>query len=362
MLSVVGNVSIAEIDPESEGRRSLLVDVEERPLTTVTVGLGAGDRDFGYVRLSGEVTRRNLGGRDRSITQFFSGSARGLRLLTTYREPYVFGRRQDLFITGFREEEEKESFSFARYGLLLETVRRLTKSWSVIGRYTMQKTDNDLDPLLVIDREFEKATISGPALSIVNDTRDDPLDPRRGHFVGGDAQLSHRALGGESFLKGFVQGSLYHRLRPRVLFAGNARLGLAGTFEGEPEGLPLTERFFAGGDYSIRGFPLDFVGPLDLSEEAQPRLLPVGGNALLLGSAELRFDFGRYVGLAAFTDMGNVFPLVSDLDLENLRYTAGLGLRYRSAFGPIRVDWGYKLNRREKESASRFHFTVGHAF
>ena len=66
--------------------------------------------------------------------------------------------------------------------------------------------------------------------------------------------------------------------------------------------------------------------------------------------------------MAAFTDAGNVYPLVSELDLGDLRYTAGLGLRYRSALGPLRVDWGYKLNRRRGESAYRFHFTLGHAF
>jgi outer membrane protein insertion porin family len=60
--------------------------------------------------------------------------------------------------------------------------------------------------------------------------------------------------------------------------------------------------------------------------------------------------------------MGNVYPLVGDIDLGDMRYTAGVGLRYRSALGPLRVDWGYKLDRREGEDAYRFHFTLGHAF
>jgi outer membrane protein insertion porin family len=73
-------------------------------------------------------------------------------------------------------------------------------------------------------------------------------------------------------------------------------------------------------------------------------------------------DAGHHFSVAAFTDAGNVYLLASEMDLGDLRYTAGLGLRYRSALGPLRVDWGYKLNRRSGESAYRFHFTLGHAF
>jgi outer membrane protein insertion porin family len=63
-----------------------------------------------------------------------------------------------------------------------------------------------------------------------------------------------------------------------------------------------------------------------------------------------------------FADVGNVYRLVSDFDLGDLRYSAGVGLRYRTAFGPIRVDWAFKLNRRGEESSSHVHLTIGHAF
>ena len=77
---------------------------------------------------------------------------------------------------------------------------------------------------------------------------------------------------------------------------------------------------------------------------------------------ELRVDTGRYLSAALFSDVGNVYPLVSDFTLRDLRYTAGMGLRYRSALGPLRVDWGFKLNRRPGESPYNVHLTIGHAF
>jgi outer membrane translocation and assembly module TamA len=88
-----------------------------------------------------------------------------------------------------------------------------------------------------------------------------------------------------------------------------------------------------------------------------------GGNALVLGGAELRYNLTRAVQLASFLDLGNVFVQGRDIDLGQLRRSAGLGLRYRTPIGPIRLDWGYVLDPQPgDESRSRFHLTIGHAF
>ncbi len=76
----------------------------------------------------------------------------------------------------------------------------------------------------------------------------------------------------------------------------------------------------------------------------------------------MRLDATHALSLAAFSDVGNVYSLISDVDLGELRYTAGLGLRYKTSFGPLRFDWGYKLNRMRGEAPYHFHVTVGHAF
>jgi len=360
-LGLFQSVRITEVDPESVDHRSVVVSAEEAPRTTIAYGVGSAERDL--FRGSIEVTRRNLFGMDRSLSTFARASFRGSRFLTTFREPYLFGRRQELLATGYREEEDRDGFSFVRYGALLQTVRRLSTPWSLIVRYTYQQTStfNVQIPLDEVDRQYQSSTLSGPSASVVNDTRDDPLDPRRGHFVGADVQFTSRWLGGDTFIKGFLQASRYSRLHARVLFAAGARLGVARTFGlGEPLRLPLPDRFFAGGPYSLRGFETDSVGPLEPTTSRGP--IPTGGNALLLGGAEVRVDAGRSFSLATFVDAGNVYRLASGIDLGDVRYAAGLGLRYRTALGPLRIDWGYKLNRRGDESRSRFHFTVGHAF
>ena len=349
-LGLFESVSISELDTGAEGRRTFVVRAHEGPRTTIAYGVGYAERDL--LRGSAEATRRNLFGMDRSLSAFARISFRGSRLLASYREPYLFGRRQDLFATAFREEEDRDSFDFIRYGGLLQTSHPLTRAFRLIlrGSYQRTRTFNIEVPIDEVDRQFQDSTFAGPSFSLVNDARDDALDARAGHFVGADVQLSMKALGGDSFVKGFLQGSLYRRLRAGVVLALSGRLGLSGTFgAGQPARLPLPDRFFAGGDYSLRGFKIDSVDPQ-------------GGNALLLGSVELRVDAGRRLSLAAFSDVGNVYPLVADISLGDLRYAAGFGIRYRTALGPVRVDWGFKLNREPGESASHVHVTVGHAF
>jgi outer membrane translocation and assembly module TamA len=138
--------------------------------------------------------------------------------------------------------------------------------------------------------------------------------------------------------------------------------------EGQPvtvtvEDLPASERFFAGGDTTIRGFALDTVGaPNTISPSGFPR----GGNGLLLLNGELRVPVWGDVGAALFIDGGNVFDRVTEMDLAELRGSVGFGLRYKSPIGPIRFDVGFKLDRHEiggtLEGRRAFHFSIGQAF
>jgi outer membrane protein assembly factor BamA len=348
-LGIFQQVSVRELDPARTGRRSVVVTATEAPRTVLSYGAGYSERDL--LRASFEVTRRNLFGMARSVTAFTRIGFRGSRFLATYREPWFLGRRRELFVTAFREEEDREGFDFTRFGGLVQSARNLGPNWSLIGRYSYRQTrvaDIQLPPE-DIDREFTDSTFSGPSLSLIRDTRDDPLNPGAGSFLGADAQLSADVLGGDSFVKSFVQMAAYRRLGSRLVLAGSGRVGLSATFGSGPGQLPLPDRFFAGGAYSLRGFPVDGVAD-------------AGGNALLLGSLELRIPILGALWTAPFADVGNLYPLVGDVDLADLRYSAGLGLRYQSPFGPLRIDWAYKLDRREGESRFRFHFAVGHAF
>jgi len=152
--------------------------------------------------------------------------------------------------------------------------------------------------------------------------------------------------------------------RRRVVFAGGVRVGLAAGFErtvpvededgnpvtgpdGQPlvqtvDDLPAAERFYAGGATTVRGFSQDRLGDTGTIDRDG---FPTGGNGLVVLNAELRVAVWRSVGAAAFVDSGNVFLRVADIDVGRFRTTVGGGLRYKSPFGPLRVDAGFKLDR-----------------
>ena len=361
-LGIFERVQIAELDPAREERRDVVVSVQEAPATSWSWGVGYSEQD--RLRGSVELTRRNLGGVGRTASVFARASFRGSRLLLNLREPWLFGRKLDSFLTGFWEEENRTTFDYTRKGGIMQTGRALDSRTTLILRYLYQDTNvfNIQVPIEDIDRQYRTYTVSGPSASVVFDSRDDPLEPKRGVFLGADLQLSLQALGGESYLKGFFQATNVSRLRPDLVFVLSARLGLASTFgDGSPALLPLPERFFAGGDYGPRGFPVDEVGPKVVSPSGT--VYPTGGNAMLLGGAEFRLNLTRSFQLASFLDTGNVYPETRDLAVADLRWSAGLGVRYRTPIGPVRVDWGYVLDPQPGDPGRyHFHLSIGHAF
>ena len=270
----------------------------------------------------------------------------------------------------------------------------MTRTLSLAGRYSFDRTrlfDEQIAPedQNDIDRLFPRVRLSAFSASAIHDTRDDALDPARGGMVGIDGEVAARSIGSEvGFAKTFLHGFIYRRLPStrRIVFAGGARLGVATGFPREvtstdengdpildPDGnpvmeelrdVPASERFYAGGDTTVRGFALDRLGRPDTFDADG---FPKGGHALVIFNAELRVPVWRDLGAVGFVDSGNVFALVDDLDLSLIKGAAGFGIRYRSPIGPLRIDLGFKLTRDrfangELERRTALHISLGQAF
>jgi outer membrane protein assembly factor BamA len=416
-LGLFRRVGITEV-AHGTSRRDIVVTVEESPVTNL--GYGGGLEVTRRLRESGEggdaeeriefaprgffeMGRRNIGGKNRSISFYSRVSVRpndspetegsgfevsDYRVIGTFREPRAFGLIADLALTAAAERGERSSFSFTRQGIIAELVRRLTPTIRGAARYSFGTTrsfDERLDPedQATIDRLFPQVRLSAFSGALSRDTRDDLVEPGRGTFLSAEGTLAARAIGGQvGFVKSYLQGAWFTKLpgARRVVFATRAAAGLADGFPrevqpvddagnplpGEPvviEDLPASERFFAGGDNSIRGFATDTVGAPNTID---PQGFPKGGNAVLILNAELRVPVWKEIGAAFFVDGGNVFERVTQFDFGELRGSAGFGVRYRSPIGPVRLDLGFKMDRREfngrLESASVLHFSIGQAF
>ena len=333
-----------------------------------------------------EVTRRNLFGSNRSVSVFTRASFRGGRFITTYRQPETFGRDLPLFVSGFAEEQQRTSFSYNRVGVGLQISKRLAPSENFFLRYRFDRTRlfDVLIDIDEIDRRFRNVRIGAISAATVTDKRDDPLNPSNGQFRILDLEWSTRILGTEApYLKGLAQQFFYFPLPNDMVAAVGGRFGLASTLGEELDlPVPIAERFFAGGATTLRGFALDQAGPKQkviLQDEDGNDVIvdgqPIGGDALALINLELRFPIFRNLRGVFFSDNGNVARNLRTLGADGFRFNMGFGFRYDTPLGPLRVDYGFKLDRRIvrsiqcpdpfvpcKEPFGQWHVSLGHAF
>jgi outer membrane protein assembly complex protein YaeT len=357
-LGVFRSVEIAPAaapEEEGEGYR-LVVTVEEAKPVSFNMGLGYNSEAGPQVSLG--VGHDNLWGYNRSLSFQTRWSSLERRIQLVGREPWLFNRRLDSTATYFWEELEEPGYEIRRNSLAFRVERRLPSAWSRFVRYNYQKVDIEIfdptDNVLAAIREqkLEDLRLGDVGLSFVRDTRDDSFLPTRGGYLLGEVRVFAPVfLSEESFVKTFVQGSTTHTFSSKLAYSLAVRIGAAKTY-GSTESVPLSERYFAGGSSTLRGFERDSVG---LVVDG----VPLGGEAMLVINQELRWPIWGSLALVTFTDWGNVYTELESFDPTDLRYTAGTGIRLDTPIGPLRFEYGWKLDRGEGESGGEFYFAVG---
>ena len=358
-LGIFRSVEVALLEPEEPiSERNVLIRVVEGPRTSIGYGAGYSERE--QVRGEGEWTRNNLFGRGHTLSLFGRFSLRGTRVVATYRGAESVEGEVPVFVSAFRESQDRESLDFIRSGVGVQVTRRVFGR-NLYLRYdltTSELFDLKINPI-EIDRNFaDNLWLSAVSGSVVTDTRDDPVDPRRGRFGIVDLEWSSALLRSRApFLKGFAQQYLFFPLGEQIVIAVAGRLGLAWTLGAdEPALVPITERFFAGGATTLRGYKLDRAGPLD------PSGYPVGGNMLIVGNIEMRFPILGSLRGAVFSDHGGVYSEVRSFRLSDVGHNVGAGLRWNTPLGPLRFDYGLRVGDIGEGQRGQWHFTIGHAF
>jgi outer membrane protein assembly factor BamA len=342
--------------------RPITAVVREAPPIRQVLGFGYDSEE----KLRGlyEISHRNMFGTGRYLGLQLRGSAIEYGASLIFREQGVFGGRYDLQGTAFGLDEERPAFAGRTVGVSAQLSRDITRATRLKYRYSLK--DVNLSDS-TIDYTGTTLRLAGLTAAGVHDTRDTPFDPRSGHYYALELQAFGNAIGSEAqFTKIYAQAFAFRRLGPRAVWAQAVRAGAAPTFgtsKSDPEstgdpvsGLPQSERFYAGGDTTLRGFGRDLVGPLDDQGD------PLGGEALFLLNEELRFSIWRQLQGAVFIDVGNVYRTVNDFDLGDLRESAGAGLRLMTPIGPFRMEYSIVLDQRPDEDPGRFYISIGQAF
>jgi translocation and assembly module TamA len=381
-LYALGLFSVVRVNYETAGRPAVsdvTISLTEGTRHELRLGGGVGvDRAHTEIHLRGQYTVRG-----------FFDPLTTLRL--DARPGYsVLGSTTQSGITGEASVAlEKEDFLFARLkgqSLLAYDIEP-REGYSIRGPRTMLALgrkffDNDLllsvawhlrllsfvdlDPALFGDNADE-AWLGYYEQQIALDFRDHPLDPTRGLYA--ELRLEEGgpfAAGAQSFFRATPELRGYVPLGKRLVLAARLRGGKLTSWSGDAG--PITQRYYEGGAAGHRGFGYRRLSPMVADEEG--RLIPVGGDEMALATAEARLELfrigERWFSIATFMDAGDV-ARAGELSLGNPHLAAGLGVRYDTLIGPVRLDFAYRLNRAgegEPDPGQRlnFHFSLGEAF
>ncbi|NWF52586.1 MAG: outer membrane protein assembly factor BamA, partial [Nitrospirae bacterium] len=354
-----------EIEPlnKYDHMKDVLINVEEGNAGAIEFGFGYAD----YERFRGflDLSYRNFWGLNRQSSARFEISSLDRRYIIQYLDPWFLNKHIPFrFFLLYEDRKEvnidtrETRYRLTRYGATAGIEKKLNDRLNTELYYEFSNVDTfDVQPDVILSREdTETLVISSIRPGLVYDSRDNPIDPKEGIFSGISLKLTSPLLLSETnFLKLLFHGSTYHQIFKGLVLALSLRGGLAWGYHGTDE-LPIVERFFLGGRSTVRGYEQDALGPKGSDGN------PTGGNAFILGNFELRSSLGKGIGIVAFLDSGNVWHKVQDTEFGSLKYTAGLGLRYNTPVGPIRIDYGHKLKREKGESSGELHFSIGHAF
>ena len=251
--------------------------------------------------------------------------------------------------------------------------RKKTMTGELRYSFGQTKLSELLVPELVLeqDRSVRLSTFSG---TFIKDTRDKPLDAHKGLYQTTDYGVTSTIFGASAdFHRLLTQTAYYKGWGHGIVFANSLRLGLAKAFSGDT--VPTSERFFAGGATTLRGFSLNAAGPqravaVCTTSTADPTtcpqiIIPVGGNQLFIFNSEMRFPLPiiKNLGGVLFYDGGNVYQNINFRQfLDNYTNTVGFGIRYNTPVGPVRFDVGHNLNPITGLKSTQFFVTLGQAF
>ena len=348
----------------------VVVAVLPSPTHIVRVGLGYGTEDL--LRVSGSWLDRNFfgGTRQLELTGLYSGLER--RAAVSYRQPTFLVPDLDASLTGFLRFDTEDNYTVERIGAITRLGYHVSRRIQTSASLSVERDEySDFDEGVLIPelgRDFiNPSRLMNVDLRAFYDGTDSLFMPSRGFR----ADLAYQAgLPIASFDYGYhkftVLFAAYREVSDGWVVAAKVLPGTISTFGGEQARVPLFQRLFAGGATSVRGYERRYLGPKDdpaaFGQDRDPE--PIGGNALFETSLELRFPIRGNIRGAAFVDAGNVWEEAGDLEFGDLRYTPGLGLRYVTPIGPIRLDAARRTSGEEEEFLPRwvFHISIGNAF
>jgi outer membrane protein assembly factor BamA len=377
-----GLFSILQIKPVPEDGDLLRLDISAEEAKSKQIGFSIGYGTYPGGIVGAEYRDRNFLGYGRPVSASAEVSQRGYKGELAYEDPFFFDSE-----FAFKTRVGALTFDFDGYskfeaGGRIEITRKITKqdeAGVIFSIRHVEVTSADIKPVFLGQTAYFVNTIG---LTNTFDLRESPLVAPRGLIIGNTMDLALNAFGSEiEFVRTTARVGYYLPFGPKALTPGvvedktgaplqrwlrqssiafGARLGvihsLTTSGSGEATEVPIDERFFNGGNATVRSFGERDLGPKDRKGH------PIGGEFSTVFNAEYTFPILGELQGALFADAGNLLPSSEDPGLGDMRYGVGGGLRYKLPIGPIRLDYGINPDPRRNEDFGAFHFSFGFAF
>lgn len=352
----------------------IVITVTERKKRSVVIRPGVSTDEgarlggsFGYSNIAGTGRSTILSGRINH--QFNDEAILEHRLVATYLEPKIFNF-MDGKINLIRERSEEIQFDIARTSFIVGVEKSFSTWLRTSLQYELEFRDPfNVEPNVVLSELDETQARFGSMGSIVDfDFRDNILNAMKGTFHRIQFNYYNKFFFSDAdFFQLYSRNSFYVPIYRRIRTVFSIRAGYSATSgQTKDDGIdqiPIEKRFRLGGNSSLRGFGRNCVGglPSNVPENCSDAVLlqAPGGNSMINYLVDLMFPLSPSLDFVVFTDGGNAYLNNSDFDIFDIRTSAGFGIRYNTVVGPLRVDYGIKLDRRTGESFGEFHFAVG---
>jgi|GEM_PF-2611811 len=361
------------LDTTGSQFHDVYIRLREAKTGELNVGFGYGSRE--RVRTSAELLQANINGTGQRIGVGTKLSRAEFRAEALYTAPYfiLWGIRLDNTLY-YRREGEPHMIASppvrTQLGILgvysapnyivnrIGTEATIGKDFFQISRLSSTaKIENNYYSEINIPslEDTADSRIRSISVTYTRDSRKNLFNTSTGSFAKISGLVAGSIFAGtNSFFRLTGDYTKWYPYRPWLTLAINFSTGTL--FEiGEPQGIPIYERFYAGGDQSVRGYRERELSPT--TEDGKP----IGGKMKAVFRAESRFKVYKGLHLAVFYDSGKAWSEVQFANLETLRSGVGIGLRYETPIGVARLDYGIKINRRGEETPGQFHLTLGQA-
>lgn len=283
-------------------------------------------------------------------------------LEVNYAEPYLLGAPVHFGLHLFNQREVSYRISEEDRSQFFSNIYGINSRFGYsINIYTEVTTEIKLKKAFINVIGDYKPQLDVVTNSVIfaysQDTRDNIFNPRKGVLSLTSLELAGSILQGDNHFIRYVQDiSMYHRFTRRSVIASKIKIGYTVPIENTTgSSISVDERFELGGPSSLRGYAESSIGEPDIRGKRS-------GIYLINGGEELRFPLYKLLGGAVFIDWGGLWLRKEDIKFKEIKVGVGLGLRYNTVIGPIRLDYGYRLTDRTPQYRGNVYFAIGNAF